>query len=280
MTNDLITTPIISKPGENSVIVQESDAKVLRTYILRLRKFFQEDEGVRAAVLIEDKEERRRQIFELTSKTVESGTEDIHENAINILLEEYDNMKLTPHQQYIVDGRTGLTIAPLTEDSLFTPPDYIGEDGQKHKSQTIVHPGITSALGLALQERSKIAAAIAKGGPAVEHLKNPNSITDTAKKIIESSGYEICKCSNGFVQIFEIGHEKEEGIFQSPNSSFHRYEMFGSILAKKIFDFMVLNNFQKCEISNPELIREKKQRYYSIMIKAARILELSPHPDS
>jgi hypothetical protein len=275
MSDNPFTALVVSKSNRDLAAVSEDHSKVLRLYLLRLRKLFQEDQGIRTAVLIEDKEERKKQVLELTSKEISLGTEDVYEKAVDLLLEEYDKMKLAPYQQYIVDGRTGLTIAPLTEDSLFTPPDYIGEDGKKHKSQTIVHPGISSALGLALQERSKIVTAITKGGPAFEHLKDPSSITDVAKSILESLGYEICKCSDEFMQIYEIGHEKEEGVFQSSNPSFHRYKMFGSILAKKVSDFMKLNNFQKCEIGIPKLIRNGKQRYYSIEVKVAKVLVLS-----
>jgi hypothetical protein len=280
MNDNPFTALAVARSNGNLSAVPESYQEVLRLYLLRLRKLFQEDEGVRAAVLLDSEEERRKRILELTAKTANPGTEDVYEKVVDLLLEEYDRMKLAPHQQYIVDGRTGLTIAPLTEESLFTPPDYIGEDGEKHKAQTIVHPGISSALGLALQERSRIETAIAKGGPAFEHLKDPYSITEAAKKILEHLGYEICKCSGGFMQTYEIGYEKEEGIFQSSNPSFHRYRMFGSILAKKISDFMKLNNYQKCEIGSIKLNRTGKQRYYSVEVKVARIPELSESHDS
>ena len=173
MTEDPFAILVASRDSGNLAESSESFQKVLRLYLLRLRALFQEDQDIKDAVLIEDKEERRKQVLELVLKTANPGTKDVCKKASDLLLEEYDKMKLVPHQQYLIDGRTGLTIAPLTEESLFTPPDYIGEDGQKHKSQTIVHPGITSALGLALQERSRIETAIAKGGLAFEHLKDP-----------------------------------------------------------------------------------------------------------
>ena len=264
-----------SRSVQDITLESESYQKVLRLYLLRLRKLFQNDENVKGAVVLEDKEERRKQIREFISSEINLGTEDVCEKALSILLDEYDKMKLSTHQQYLVDERTGMVIAPLTNDSLFKPPDYIGEDGKKHEAQAILHPGLSSALGLALQERSKIAAAIEKGGPTFEHLKNPSSIIIVAKEFLESQGFQICECPDGDVQVFEIGHEREEGVFQALNEGFHRFRMFGMILATKISTEMKTNNYSKCEIGTPELIKTNKLRWYKISVKMKKFKELS-----
>ena len=97
------------------------------------------------------------------------------------------------------------------------------------------------------------------------------------KGILEHLGYEIGECPNGLTQTYEIGHEKEEGVFQSSNLAFHRYKMFGSILAKKIADYMRENNLRKCEIGVPKLVRGGKFRYYSVEVKFLKIAELVAH---
>lgn len=277
--NDTEENPYSILVGSRSVgdlaVELEFHKKVLRLYLLRLRKLFQEDEDIKHAITIEDKEERRKQILTFVLKIANPGTEDVLEEAINILLNEYEKMKLVPYQQYLIDEQTGMAIMPLTKDSLFQPPDYIGEDGKKHKAQIIVHPGISSAIGLAMQERSKIAAAITKGGPEFEHLKDPSSIIKITKELLESEGFEIGACPNGFIQIYEIGHEHEEGVFQSLNKSFHRYELFGKILAKKIIHDMKNKGISRCELGIPQLMKNNKHRWYTVSVMMKKIEELS-----
>jgi hypothetical protein len=263
---DIESTPYSILIGARSVedlkTIHEMEPRVLRAYLLILREIFSSNNEIHEALKYSG-HERRNKIMSICTNIIVPGTDDIWEAAINTLIEEHDRLIKSPNTKYIIDKTTGLAILPLNQNTIFIPSDYIGQDGKSHLSQPIINPGISSALGLAIQEKERIKSILAKHhGPAYEHLRNPNSIIRVATDRLREWNIKVDTC-DGSIELVEIGREQVDGIFQSPNPSFHRFIVFGEILARKISAMKPT----QCEFGQLELKQNAKQRWYQIFVK-------------
>jgi hypothetical protein len=236
----------------------EAEKRVQRDYLLAIRRMLTENDAAQAALTKGD--QRRQQLIEACIDIVYPGTEDVYETAVDVILEEHDKLVSTGSKVYIVDQSTGLAVLPLTDQSVFRPTDFIGEDGQIHKSQPILHPGISSALALLNQEKERTRIALIRGGPAYEHIRDPSSIVTIATECLAAHGITVEPCSEGQTIAIEVGREQVDGVFQSPNLACHRHALFGALLARKIAAIGV----HRCEIRTPKLCQDSKQRWYTI----------------
>jgi hypothetical protein len=247
---------------EDLETAREMEPRVLRAYLITIREMFRSDIKVQEAIS-SPASERRDKVMTACVSALIPGTDDIWAAAIDTLLEEHDRLALLPSSQYIVDNSTGLVVLPLNENSVFTPPDYVGEDGQVHKANPIVNPGVSSTLGLVLQEKERVRLVLAQHkGPAYEHLRNPNSIVRVATNKLHELGIEVGECE-GTLELVEVGREQVDGIFQAPNPAFLRFVTFGELLARKIAAMKP----SRCDIGCPELKQNAKHRWYQVPVK-------------
>ena len=170
------------------------------------------------------------------------GTEDLFEAAVDRVLAELEKQRGLPPALYIVDRDTGDVVMPLPAGGVYQPPDYIGEDGKTHKARPVVHPGITSSLAVARAEEFRKGKALAGvkddlvAKKAYEHLEDPRQIAAGAADRLRSMGVEVSDLPAGGEpeDVVEFGREHVNGVFQSPNLSFHRSAMFADLLANKL----------------------------------------------
>jgi hypothetical protein len=112
-------------------------------------------------------------------EAAEPGSEDLLEGAIIEILQELDRLRSRPPSDYLVDDRTGKLVAPLSQESVFRPPSFIGEDGVERQASLTVHPGITSSFALAAQEEARTRELAKKASDpmtalALAHILRPD----------------------------------------------------------------------------------------------------------
>lgn len=239
---------------------EQSNAKLL----MLLRSEFQENPAVRECLSAEDREVRRHGVLHFTEKYADGhGGMEALERAVDYLLDELDRMKEEGHGQYLVDASTGKVVAPLTQDLVYQQPDFINEAGQLVKGKKVVDPGFASAVGLAKQKehRTKLALAKAGGSMALEHLRNPDSILDVARRLLSEAGFPEPEGSTSEA-VLEIGREQVDGVLQSPSAGFHRHAAYGAVLAKKI-----MGRYPACEIVDLSQKENSKERWYEVKVR-------------
>lgn len=153
--------------------------------------------------------------------------------AIIIFIDEQKKIKEsgTP---WVIDDHSGMALVPINKDTLFTPMKT-GPNGEKTPGIPILHPGISSKIALVRQELSQKSQLIKKfKGSTIEHIVRPSSILDIAKEELEKLGLKSSSIE-GEEEMEEIGRENFDGLFQAPNEAFHRYALYGKLLARRIF---------------------------------------------
>lgn len=196
---------------------------------------------------------------------IDPSMKHVFDKAAEIILEDLEAQRKLKPSLYLVNAKTGMAIMPMGGDSIFTPPDFVGLDGKIHKSKPIVHPGITSSLALAEHEIEKHKMVLAKHGDklAFAHMSDPDKIVDMAKEKI--SDRLMPEDADGKWEEVEIGRENFSGMEQSANFSFHRIELFSSILARKILSR--IGNHGRCQIGGIWQHRGAKHRWYVVNVK-------------
>lgn len=221
-------------------LVETTDEKILANYLLQFRKIFETNGQIRNVVINSDPAiAAKSKLTRLLAGECKPGTEELFKQAIDILLTELDEFRKKPSSLYLVDEDTGKAIMPMTDDLIFTPPDYIGEDGLWHKSKPTLHPGITASLALAVYGKAKLKKHLQKitdpiSEQAYKHLSEPEQILEMVKTRFAHLGIEIIDAPDRCDQKIEFGREQVEGIMQSPNIRFHRAHMFAAVLAQKL----------------------------------------------
>jgi hypothetical protein len=205
---------------------------------------------------------------EITNIILESNEYDrtLLTEAVNFVLNELDELRARPPSLYVIDSQTE-KLVPITDELIVTPPDYLGHDGEMHKSNPIVHPAVSTALALSVHDKAKQNKAITKSKQnkatenAYTHL-DVNKIVELAKEKLASTFIKIVEFSSGDVKNIEFGKEQINGIFQSSNMYFHRVQMFASTLAHKI----MLLNPKECSFGKIEMKHNSKHQWYSIEV--------------
>lgn len=175
---------------------------------------------------------------------------------------------------YLVDSK-GQTLFKLTENMMYAPPPSIGEDGTIKEITKQLHPKITSALTLSFHESDKLKILEQKypNSQAFSHLRDPWLIVEYAAKIIEAvntSKVSVNADDSFDVELFEIGKENTNGIFQAPNPNFIRTEIFGKSLARKILSL----NSSEYLVSKIERCTNSKFSWYEVEVKFRRVASL------
>lgn len=203
-----------------------------------------------------------------------SGTEDIFAKAVDVILEELEEQRKSGAKRWIVDERTGRAIAPLTLETIYQPPDYVGEDGKLHKAAPKLHPSI--AVGLAetwikAERDDKIAALAADPirGRAYRHLTDPQRIADLARIRLREAGVKVLdpdsSLSDGSETVVEFGRENVEADLQSVNESFHRTANYAAVLATKVVKLCPPG--ATCTIGKVETKTGPKERWFTVPIQ-------------
>ena len=258
---------ITQKIGSQDVI-QRAEQTIEKRYRLDLRDQFQNNQAVCNA-LIESKdcllnEGTFDSIRGLTKVILRAGTEEIFDRILHELLDELNEMHKKEPTAYLVNHQTGKVMMPMSAKDIYTPPDYADENGILHKSKSILHPAISAPLTMYAYEENRKHIAIARSTSlaAVEHLvQGPESILQRAKMLIESQGI-IVKPTDGEKKTIEVGRERVDDMLQAPNYSFHRSQMYGSLLAKKILDILKEYNTDTCDILSIRFHKGSKEQVY------------------
>jgi hypothetical protein len=281
MTNKLEKTPNLNPLwGENTFaivaqktgsreLVEAAEADVEKRYRLELRDKFQNDKPVYDA-LVESKDSLLSEgTFEsirgLTKIILRAGTEEIFERILRELLEELNEMHKREPSAYLVNRQTGKVLMPMSGKDVYTPPDYVGEDGKLHPAKPILHPAIAAPLMMHVHGENRKLEAIAKAPnfASVEHLvQGPESILERAKILLRNQGIIVEQLDMGERRTIEVGRETVDDMLQAPNYSFHRSQMYGSLLAKKVLDICREYMTHTCDLQSIRLHKGSKEQFY------------------
>ena len=284
MKNDKLARIGLPGWGEDLATLREgelaeaAEEKLLTRYLLAIRKKFESDIQIQQiAANARPANSAKTELMKLCQSISQSGSEDIFEKAMDEILSELDHLRESNVGLTIVDTHNGQIVMPLSENMIYTPPDYIGDDGKLHKSKPILHPGISSTLGLARQETAKqeilLQKALAPGATsAYQHITEPNSICAMAAERLQQAGVRVVLELEAPEIEFEYGREQVSGIEQSPNLRFHRANMFAAVLATKILQ--TCGPHGTCSIGRARLKRNAKQRWHTVGVKIKSPAEL------
>lgn len=252
-------------------LTEHTEDKQLVEYLILVRYQLENDTKLKDIVVNSNPAiEAKGTVIQHLLAYIKPDTETLFRKAVEQILSELDDIRTKKPSLYLVDQSTGNLLMPVDNNSIFTPPDYVGEDGKIHKSNPIVHPGVSSSLAMAMHKHAKINKAIAKSkkNPATKqaytHLVDPDKIIEFTKEKLQTAGVEIStSISVEESHTIEFGREQITGVFQSSNLYFHRIQIFSSTLAHKILKL----KFKKCEFGKLESKHNSKQQWYVIEVK-------------
>ena len=286
--SDKLVRPIDIPWGEDLVAIYKSggeladiaEEKLFTKYVLSIRKSLEGNSEAREiAAKAQPATSAKNELMRVFTEwnLFREGARDVFEKALDEILQELDYLRKANVGLVLIDGTSGKSIMPFTPEMLYTPPDYVGEDGKLHKSKPILHPSISGPYGLMLHEQARTQELIKKAQDpttrnAYEHVANPGKIIELASERLKHVGVNIEPNLDVDSTDFEFGREQVDGIEQSPNVHFHRTSMYSAVLATKVL--------QACGsggICSFGIIRERKnskQRWYSVPVKIKKIEQL------
>lgn len=261
-----MTDELQKKEQSNLAIRSEEDAEVSR-HLLSIRKQVETDQEL--AAFIASRTPAVEAKFALM-KVFDGEGNRLFEKALDMFLEELEQQRKSVPSLYLVNANTGQAIRPISEKDIITPPDYVGEDGLKHHSRAIVHPGMTSAMGLAFQEKHNHDMMLAKAREpgselAYAHLTEPEKMIESTKDRLNNVGVMVDETYEGPWTEIEFGRENISGMEQSVNTRFHRLNMFSAILARKILG--MCGNQGRCAIGTIRSCGNSKHRWYVVQVQ-------------
>ncbi len=253
-------------------LTKSAEQAIETRYRLELRTKFQKDTRVNNA-LVESKdclltEGTYESIRGLVKDVIRQGTEEIFDRILRELLEELDAMHKREPSAYLVNMTDGKVLMPIEAKDVYTPPSYVGEDGITRPAKPILHPAISAPLTMYAQQENLKREAItrATNPSAVEHLvQGPESIISRARDLLRHQGIEVEPVDNGKTATIEVGRERIDDMLQSPNYGFHRSQMYGSLLAKKVID--LLKGKGQCYLKNAVLRKGSKEQWYEVSLE-------------
>lgn len=202
------------------------------------------------------------------------------QDAISKVYNELSVMKEVGKSLYFIDESNGKAIA-LQPGSIYQPPDVIQENGEVRRPLPILHPGISSTIGMTKAGlwRKDQAIALSKSKEAVEHLLDPEKMVSLAIAELEKSGISISRIQlEKYEYEITFGREHINGIFQSPNSRFHRTYAFKSIIIKRIL--AIAEQGSVIKISKIKECSNGKQKWFSIGIELSKSKMLTQDSNS
>ncbi len=273
---------LIRSQGSSQITKSTIDA-VERHYRLELRDKFQNDAKVNAA-LAESidcllSEASFDSIKDLVKDTIRLGTEEIFDQILHELLQELDGMNKAKPTAYLINRQDGKVLMPVSDKEIYTPSPYIGEDGVQRPAKPVLHPSISAQLTMYAYEKGRKNEAIEKAveagaSIAVEHLViGPEAILERARVLLRTQGVQVkTEIQGGKTEMIEVGREQVDEIHQSPNYSFHRSYMYGSILAKKVLDLLPKKKEESIvDLKFIELKKGSKEQWYNVTLDWVKI---------
>lgn len=253
---------------------EELSERAVADYMMAVRQRSVEDPAVHQALAESTPSpESHARLCSLMRDVPVSGTGDLFEAAVQNLLEELERQRSMPPSAYLVDPRTGRSVIPIGPDLVYTPPDYVGEDGRLHKARPIVHPSVSSALVLATAEASRRAeierrASDPVTGHAYRHLTDPDRVAELARLRLRHVGVRLPDALEADEETIEFGRESVEADLQAVNARYHRLSTYAAALAKRVLD--------RCGpggaawIGPVTVSRNSKQRWFSAPVRTIR----------
>jgi hypothetical protein len=269
-----IFTLVTARQLGSQQLVEHAEAQIERRYRLEMREKFQRDPRVRQA-LIESaecllSEGTYDSVRGLMVDVLRAGTEEVFDRVLHELLEELDVMHKREPSAYLVSHQDGKVLMPITDKDVYTPPPYVGEDGITRPAKPILHPAISAPLTMLAFEQGRkneaITRAVAAGASAaVEHLvMGPDAILERARVLLRTQGVTVEPLENGTPATIEVGREHVDDMLQAPNYNFHRSQMYGSLLAKKVLN--LLRGQGRCDLKSAILKKGSKEQWYEITL--------------
>lgn len=277
LRNNIFVSLEQAKVVGNHKLILSIERKITASILLKLREELEKDP--KAAEILNSSDAENLLFDKFRDKF---DADEFLRNSIKIILEEYEIQKKDPGL-YIIDIETGRAVIKSDSTSFFQPEDVVLEDGTIHKSGLIVHPKITSSLGLLHYEQGKKedlqfkALDDIKKDPfvkhAYDHILNPNIIIEKTKILLESFGVKFeSLSSNSIEEKFELGKENRESDYQGLNLKFHKANILSIILSKKIIEkygkFIVCDFGEIIEKSN------SKSKWFEVSVKIKAVVEL------
>jgi hypothetical protein len=258
---------------------------VEKRYRLEVREKFIHDPQVYQA-LVESKDCLQSEgtfdsVRGLLQAMIRPGTEEIFDRILHELLVELEAMYKAEPTAYLIDRRDGRVLMPITDNEIYTPPDYVDEAGITHQSKPILHPNISAPLTMQRYEKGRLDEAITRASvsgnlAAVEHLiMGPESILERSRVLLRSQGITVEPVAEGMLATIEVGRERVDDMLQAPNYNFHRSQMYGSILTKKILDMLgpYMRPVEwgaprkcKCDLKSAILKKGPKEQWYEVTL--------------
>ncbi len=258
----------IQKAAGSSLAVQIED-DIVAGYLILLRKEIESNSELSELIAKGNSENVVKTALTSACKLVKPGTDYLLDRVISMLLEELEQHRQAKPSLYLISQKTGRAIIPIEAKDVYTPPDYIGLDGKIHKSNPIVHPKLSSSLAIASYEAAKQELVLTKITPkthmAHTHLSTPEQIVQKARQKLAG----LPPCENGEWKDVEFGKEHVAGMEQSVNPSFHRVELFSSILARKVFE--LCGKGGQYNFGSIRSCRNAKLRWYVIPVEFKRM---------
>lgn len=254
-------------------------------YLVRIRGRLQYDEAAnRTAAEASPATEAFEPLRGMMKDIVREGTEDYFDAALMSVLEELGKLRQMEPARYILDPESGELVAPLTEETVYTPDQSMreGPNGELVPAANpikAVHPAITTGLALMQAERHRMErvqrlAADPVKGMAYRHLTEPQRIVEIARERLEKVGVSTAELGTEQEDtVLEFGRESIEADLQSTNTSFHRLAMYPAIIATHVLRMCGAGGH--CWIGPVRLQKSSRERWYSVAVKARRALELS-----
>lgn len=251
----------------NSSLATRSEEEIVAGYLIQLRKILQEDVVLIGKVsACEPAIDAKPHL--IAAIEANPDTEHLLDKAAVQLLKELENQRKSKPSLYLVSNKTGKAVMPINENHVFTPPQFVGLDGKLHDSRPVVHPGITSSIAVAAHEMAKeeALAAISGNELAFAHMSDPDKVLELTRQKLD--GIVSFEDLNGSWEQIELGKENAAGMEQSANRSFHRIELFSSILARRIVDRCGKGG--RCQLGGMIVNRGAKHRWYVVSVKFER----------
>lgn len=262
MNEEIFKELALARNEGSSELVKDLEENIISDYLLVFRRELEENETIKQMIIESNPAvSAKEKILPLLLEFNKFGTEDLLERAVTILLEELDNLRLKKPSLYLIDEKTGRTVSALSKELIFTPPDYVGEDGITRTSRPMVHPALSSALGLMRYEKSKLSKL--PRTLTFQHVHEPDQILVVANRLLKSNGIKK-PTSKTKEEIIEIGREHYDADFQSTNNAFHRFNMFGILLAKKLI--ALVGDKASGELKSIKLKKNSKHRWFEVTV--------------
>lgn len=258
----------------------EAEKRVEAGYALMIRESFETNDEIRKLFNQTHSPLEAKADLELAlSSLVRPGTEDLFSTALSAALRELNEMRAHPSSLYVIDQSTGKAVAPFRTDTVFRTPDYVDEGGTTRPGRLVVHPAVTSEIAArrVLEDRdTKIATRAAEAPATYEHESDPQSILRYASIALVAHDVEVCPVpekTQGAPTVtcaVVIGKEYYDGVAQSANIQFHRAQMFGKALARKISEHLdsMGTKPRKCELLRIVPKEGSKLRWYEVTVRA------------